>query len=542
MLDENEAEVASKRHRAGAVTGADMPTANRQPTAGGGLRSGSLDVSIAAPLSWPTVPAIAISISAFFAQVVLADPYYSLPTACCAGVEAAIAIILVSRYMRLRPRRLPWIELLCVWHYLNFGLPEMLAPGPIGLAGLIPRQESFEYAAYLALAAGLIMIAGFTVTRRVTRRLTGDFFLAKLDQRTLEAGSRLYVPITCAYVLVNAAVPAVRAPLLPIAGAIQSFLFLTPLVAVATAVYLSRPTLGNLIQLGFAFVTILAVMSISSMLGDGVLPSIAFLVLWLRARGSLPMVPVCVVIAVVIIVQPVKRYYREIRLGQRSETASIEDVFGSWEEAFSRAASTSQASTMQTQTGSEATIDRLSELAGLAYVIETVPRSVPHADGAVYPLMITAAIPRIFWPDKPNMSEYALDPFVVALGLATPGSSEGSAVGINLVEQGFYEHGLLGSLAWLALYGATAGAFSQFFGTKAAGIVAGASMLGPWSSAAAAGFFNVFGATWQMMAAGTVLGWLLWLLGGGFRVRVVGKHTTAGPYLRERELAPSRDP
>jgi hypothetical protein len=134
----------------------------------------------------------------------------------------------------------------------------------------------------------------------------------------------------------------------------------------------------------------------------------------------------------------------------------------------------------------------------------------------VYPMMVTSLIPRVLWPDKPNMTEYALNPFVLALGLTTPEIAETSVAGISLPAQGYLEHGALGSIGWMILYGAMAGLVSRYFGTKLAGVIVGATVLGPLGTPEG-GFQSVFGAALQQIVGATLLAWLLWWMGGGYR-------------------------
>jgi hypothetical protein len=473
-----------------------------------------IDLSQGVPRAWPRVGDFAVCIAAFIGQAALTDAYYGLATAIYGGVLASILALLVTRYVRVRPHRLPWIELMFAHHYSLFGLSMLSAPTPLGLLPTVPHRDSFDFGSMLALISGLAMIAGFLVARQGARHFSGEFLLPTLDPDTLARASRFHLVVAAGYVLLNVGMPSIRTVLLPVANIIQMFFYKTPLAVVAVATYLAMPRPLNFLQMLAAFGVLGAVTLTSSMLGDLLVPLLGVIPLWWRATERVPVVLLVVTVTTLIFVQPVKSHYRDIRWDEHSSNIG---VIAAWEQAFSEESAESHSAHGRSQTGSEATIARMSELTSLAYVVELVPDSVPHTGGIVYSMLLTSVIPRVFWPDKPNMTRYALNPFVIALGLTTPEDSEHSAIGISLPAQGYFEHGIAGSIGWMALFGVMAGLISRYFGTTLAGTVAGATVMGPLCTSGAAGFQNTFGAAWQQIFGATLLVWLLFLLGAGYR-------------------------
>ncbi len=495
-----------------------------------------LDLASAASSPWPRVLDLVLSAIAFVVHALFAAAAsYGPTTAICGGLEAAILVLLGTRYIRVRPARLPWIELMFMGQYTNFGLAVAGEPTPVGLREMVPHPESFDQASIVALLSGLAMVASFWVTRRAARRWSGTSLLPKLDAEAITLASRVYVPIACVYSVVTTNVGALRTALLPVTAVLAAFFSLTSLLIVATIVYLARPSLLNFLQLIAAFVTVAVVMITTSMLGDGLVPAMAFFILWWLGRERVPLLPLIAAVAVAIVLQPVKAYYRQVHWGEKPAVGGVVDA---WEEAFSLAQSESRSSFSRTQGGGEATLKRLGELSSLAYVVETVPASVPHSGGMVYPMMLTAFVPRVFNPEKPDMTKFALDPFIIALEMADPRQTEASTTGISLVAQGYFEHGLPGSVGWMALFGATAGLLSRYFGTKTAGIISGASMMIGFGGASSGGFFNVFGGLWQTLLGATLFSWLLFTFGGIIRGQRGTRPTLRGsnrnPITRQR--------
>jgi hypothetical protein len=471
-----------------------------------------VDLSLGVARPWPTGRDFLLCVAAFVVQVVLTDDYFSLATAICGGLEAAILVLLLTNYVKVRPARLPWIELMVAEHYMQFGIALLTHPIAVGLAAIVPHRDSFEFASFVVIVSGIAMIAGFYITRFATQRLDGWSPLPKLDPKQLASASHVHFFLAASFVLVSVGVPASRTLLLPVANIIQPLLYHTPLLVVATAAYFATPRPLFLAQAIGAFIVLAVVVATTSMLSTILVPLAGVAPLWWRARERVPFVLIAAAVAIVIVLQPVKRYFRTIR-----EFDQQSSVITSWGQAFVESASAEQSAHVQRLTADEDTVGRLSELGTLAYTVEVVPDTIPHTGGMAYPMLVTSVIPRVFWPDKPNMTEYSLNPFVIALGLTTPEAAEQSVTGISLPAQGYLEHGFAGSVGWMMLLGVMAGLASRYFGTTLAGVVVGATVLGPMCTSEGGGFQSVFGAAPQLILGATMLAWFLWLIGGGYR-------------------------
>ena len=472
-----------------------------------------LDLSLATPRPWPHLLDLALAATAFIVQIALADSYYTLPTAICGGVEAALLALMITRYIRVRPHRLPWLEGIFGVYYVEFTVPLVSAPMPVGLARVLPRSDSFEFAGLLALVSAGTMIAGFVLASRLAQRFRGGTLLPDLRPDTLMAASRVYVPVVGLYLMITAYSPSFNAATLSVRNIVCSIFSLTGIISIPTIVYVTKPSPSNRLQLIAATVTIMIVMATSSMLGEALVPLSIFFILWWRGRERVPMLLLVGLLSLFFVLQPVKSYYRALRWGSQPD---VQNVVDAWVEAFNQASTSSHSSFNTRLTGSEATVQRLNELSSLAYVVETVPASIPHSGGVIYPIMLTAAIPRVFWPEKPNMTSYALASVIAALGIDTMEGTEHSMTGITLTAEGYFEHGVPGSLAWTALLGVTAALLSRCFGTTLAGTVASAHLMVPFAVNEGGGFFSLFGSLWQSIAGAIAVVWLLWLVGGGY--------------------------
>ncbi|HLK36953.1 MAG TPA: hypothetical protein VKU41_09410 [Polyangiaceae bacterium] len=476
--------------------------------------SGLLDLASAVPRPWPALSDLALCAAVFGLHVFLTDEYYTLGTALYGGLEAATLVLLVTRYAKLRPPRLPWIEVCMADHYLEFGLALLTHPDSVGVTRIVPHPESFEFASLVALVSIYVTIGAFGLTVRFARRFRGDFLLPTLTPEILERASPFHLVIAASYVVASVLLPAIKPVLLPVANILQMVFFHSPLLVVAVTTYLLSPRPRFLVQLLIAFGAIMLDVVTTSMLGDVLVPLIAVAAIWWRARWGLPLRFVAVAAAIVLVLQPVKSRYRYIRLSADNYQTSVVDA---WMQAFTETEDQTRSAHIQTQTTTDESVSRMSELTSFAYTVEVVPDSIPNTGGIVYPMFFASIIPRVFWPEKPNMTRYALNPFTNALGLTTPQMTEYTTTGITLDAQGYLEHGIAGTLAWKALLGFAIGFVCAYFGSGLAGVIAGGAILAPVCAGSGGGFQGAFGSLWQEVFGATLLVWFLWLVGGGYR-------------------------
>ena len=356
------------------------------------------------------------------------------------------------------------------------------------------------------------MIGSFYGGRRILHNFSADRLFPKLDVDTLVRGSRIHFVLAALYVLAVSFVPSVQKSFVTFVNVASQLFLYTPLLMVATLAYLARPRRANLVQFSAAAAVVAAGVAATSMLSDALAPLTGLTILWWRARERLPVVPAVLGIAAMLVLQPVKSQYRTIHWMERPNSGVLE----SWQEAFSNQSADSHSSFGNSTGHMQATFARLDELSSTAYTVEVVPESVPHTGGLVYSTLLVSAIPRVLWPNKPDITKYALDPFAIALGMTDPDIAENSTTGLTLTAQGYLEHGVAGSVAWMALFGVVLAFLSRYFGPKMAGTLGGASVMVPMGIAFTGGFISVFGSLWQLIFGATVLTWLVWCFGRGW--------------------------
>ena len=453
---------------------------------------------------------VVLAVGALALHLAFAEAFYSNITRLCAGLEAATLVLLSARYVAVRPPRLPWVEAAYALFYTEFGLAVTVDPPPMGLGSVTPSTHSHEAAAILALACGYALIVAFAITAGALKgRLKTNPLLPRLDPDTLAAGASMHVFVAATYVILASYSPALHQTILVVANFTDGLFSSGPLIVVSGIAFLTRPGVGTRFRLILAISAIAAGVAVTSMLSNAVLPLATFTILWWRARERVPFLPIAAGIAALVILQPVKAYYRDIQWTQHADMGVID----AWTKAFENAEGDKKSGFTGQVSGSEATRKRLNELTALAYVYDVVPLSVPYGGGEVYGVLGYSLVPRLLWPEKPNMTKVGLDRFGIALGLTDRDLAETSTTGLTLPSQGYYEHGIAGSLGWMALLGLSMALFSTYFGATLAGTLAGATTMMTWLIGISGGFFNTFGGMWQAIFTATFLSWTVWWLG-----------------------------
>ena len=348
-----------------------------------------LDLATATPRPWPAASDVALAIVVFVAHLIIADDYYSILTRACSGAEAALLVLLITRYIRVQPPRLPWLEFLFGVHYTQFGLETIGEPSPVGFSRVLPYKDSFDFAAVLALACGLALIGGFAVGLLLFKKVSAGRFLPRIDIDTLVRASPVHLVLAAIYILGTTFVPSAHHALLSIANFASTLLDRTPIAIVAVLAYLLRPRLTSALRLLGALAVLAVGLAVSSMLNEALLPLAAMGALWWRGRGRVPWIAGGAAALMMLVLQPVKGFYREIHWHDPT-TGVIE----SWQNAFSEADHAARSPFTQGPVGAQASVSRLGQLAGLAYVVEVVPNSIPHTGGQVYGMLVVGAIPR----------------------------------------------------------------------------------------------------------------------------------------------------
>jgi hypothetical protein len=139
--------------------------------------------------------------------------------------------------------------------------------------------------------------------------------------------------------------------------------------------------------------------------------------------------------ALIVVLQPAKHVYRSLAwpdpnlgVGEAAEywSTSLSSVWGEGSDKLQL---------------TKAVMGRIDELSIIGTTMELTPTPIPFDYGRQWKYILIAPIPRVFNPDKPNLSEVFNDRFNITFGIQTEDAVHGATMGFPLVADGYWNFG-----------------------------------------------------------------------------------------------------
>lgn len=156
-------------------------------------------------------------------------------------------------------------------------------------------------------------------------------------------------------------------------------------------------------------------------------------------------------VLIFVALNPVKANYRQIAWHSTPSdpVVFVEDRLGKWVDAFVRTWSSERS----TEQGVASTTSRLSALTAMAQMVDWVPSMVPYKNGDGFLTTILFMVPRVIWPEKPNISDVVNNRYAVEFRIATRAGTRHSTFGVFQPADGYWDFGAIGALAYPGLLG-----------------------------------------------------------------------------------------
>jgi hypothetical protein len=211
---------------------------------------------------------------------------------------------------------------------------------------------------------------------------------------------------------------------------------------------------------GYAVIALVAGIS-SGWLGSFVGVAIMATAVYIYERRKLPLVAIMIGILVVLFLQPGKEKFRQ-RYWRTGASESYVERFNFWMDsslsAWGEALSNSDGE--QARNLATATLGRLSLLQQTANMMESTPERVPYQNGRLYSYMLVTFVPRVFWPDKPSVSD-ANRWYQVAYRLTMPNNLNGVSIAVGYLPESYINFGWFGPPVVMFCIGVLLGLFDK---------------------------------------------------------------------------------
>jgi hypothetical protein len=380
-----------------------------------------------------------------------------------AAIPGLIAIIAVERYLSRRKfDRLPFLEYAVLQFYLFWGLPAVLYDSGEGL----PTTPSAMTEAVVAVAITVVLvIASYPLGRKLGRAAR------VVVSRALPADVPRLGPLYWVWLAGGVAVAAGLTSFLPVEFrfAVGVFAAYYPMLTY-TALSALDPSAGRgkKITLLAATGVLAAAGMLTGMMEEAVRPLLVAGVLYLVLLQRVPVKWVVALAVAVVILQPVKGYYRETAWdGDERVATNIDEAAANWAKAFAVYWMTPSSGY---SSSSSSLASRFNELSPIARTFELTPARVGFDRGESWKYLAVAALPRVFVYDKATPKEIFNDRFNSMFGLQSRDTIGISTSSYPLVSDGYWNFGWWGVVGVALVLGVLLGFFTDSLPATWAGL------------------------------------------------------------------------
>jgi hypothetical protein len=166
----------------------------------------------------------------------------------------------------------------------------------------------------------------------------------------------------------------------------------------------------------------------------------AFIAAWWVTLRRIPVLAIALMIGTFMVLQPIKHYYREqvwMREMHTGQSTNVSDRVTAWQNAFANASSSTEAR----EASETSAVARLCELNPVMHAMMVVPKQVPYLYGQGFVEVLYSFIPRLVWQNKPTSIEGVSQRYAVIFGLQSERGAQTTAIGMNLLVEGYWNFG-----------------------------------------------------------------------------------------------------
>jgi hypothetical protein len=408
--------------------------------------------------------------------VLFISDLYGLPLlqSLLATVLFYVCLYPTVRYFGLRESGLPFLPVLGLSYAVQFALPIFTREPSIQLVNGIAVMSDSD-----TITALLLSIIGVSALEIGYYLVRTDAFTRTVPCLDLHLNERKAVGFSITALILIPLIISFK-DLLPeqIAQQVSSmFTLLQSQVLVAIAilswvVYSGRGAWWHRVLL-YGSVCFFSMRGISSgFVEQATVPLIVlFVTKWLYDR-RLPIYSIVLFVALILFLSPAKMQFRQTAwIGSTAEAQEDESSLEKaalWVGEASEYWRDSLAGRRDIASSTAAVSSRTDLIHQFVLICSQTPSVIPYQYGSTYEYFLTAFIPRIIWPDKPEAGG-ANSFFAVSYGLTTIAGARRSTFGMSLLGESYINFGLYGVVSIMMLQGLILGFLQHVFAERASG-------------------------------------------------------------------------
>ncbi|MBF0424951.1 MAG: hypothetical protein HQL66_03915 [Magnetococcales bacterium] len=377
------------------------------------------------------------------------DKAYSLEEGILGLVIIAFSFHSTSRWLVLRKKGMPFVEMYSFVVGLYYGLP-MIA-GMNGVFGKFVINHEFRVRTGLAVLASLVVtLAAYTWSKGAVRLKENSIAPKEIPLRMATFIFQAFLALSTVYnILFQIGVVQ------PLLGGFQATMniLLTNVMGTVSSYVLFR-LIGEkklsrrqtVFTAGSMLISVLVILN-GLMLVNVVLWVFPALLGFTLGRGRVPIKMVILVVSVVALLSIGKGTARNIHWGSRIN--SVGDIYNrlvDWTNI------SLQAFQMDSDANTFVLADRINFSGVLGMVIQRTPDEVPFIGGTTYAMLPSMIVPRFLWPEKPD-GHAATIYLGVHYGVHTIDEVIMTSIGIGLLGEAYANFGFTGVFVFSGLLG-----------------------------------------------------------------------------------------
>lgn len=412
---------------------------------------------------------VAAAVTIGIVHLQLADPMFSVTSRLLASILAMMAYYSVLQVSLSTERnRLPFRELYAVLFYVFYGFPVFWEDElPVVGSRYVPSTGALD----LSLFAAVLSLAVFFCVYPLGLRLgvAARPIVVKLLPKKLP-------PLSSGWFLLFLLVPVVLAVTYSFALMGQTiptqieriiYFIASPMLLLAIALRLADVT--KLKRYKFA-ATVILIMTMFIALLTGMLETFLLPVAIVTVSRWISFKPTHLLwlvlgLVLFVVLNPAKLNYRS-ETGTFADTQgralTVEDRLDIWGEQLS----SKWISSENIQDNLDASRSRISDLLPVAQVMDTVPSSIPFASGQPWMAIPYSLIPRVVWPNKPDLTQMSNGQYAVTFNRLSPEQAAVTAFNVPQLADAYWNFGWIGIVIVAVLAGLSIGLKAGAFETK----------------------------------------------------------------------------
>jgi hypothetical protein len=380
---------------------------------------------------------------------------YGLVDRLLASVLLLIFLYTAYQFMTSVIRTVPLVPVIILQFYVMYGFAQFSQTEMAVFNGIyVPPSDAVLIAMALAVTAALMFLLGVRMGGRISMITNLRIW------RCFPEPNKSWAPFVVLYAFLSTAIRGIEAVRpevfdLDIRNIVHVLMSANLGFILLLYIYLKLGVSSLRVPVLIDFLLLVATGLLTAALEPVVVPVFLYFAaqgIWvgrIRVRWAI------VGLFVYVLLGPAKMTYRQwvYQANRTGANFTLEGAASAWTDAVAGGWTGEGAAQRALEIGAS----RTSALIALAQGVDWVPSLIPYAHGDGFGTSLVYFIPRMFWPDKPGISDLINNKYAVQFGISSWQGIQMSTFGVIQPFDGYWHFGLAGVLLFSLVFGGMIG-------------------------------------------------------------------------------------